>query len=137
MRVYTLCTCDSRGTKLKRKSNLKAHDLDFAEAQLVFGGLTASYEDDRFRYNEQRFVTLGLLRGVPVSIVHTESQDVIRIISFRRATHHETAFFFETIADQLPPVESKASEAHGRASGARSKTRRSGHRKKRPKARPS
>ena len=122
----------------KRKSNLKAHDLDFAEAELVFGGLTASYEDDRFRYNEQRFVTLGLLRGVPVSIVHTESRDVIRIISFRRATHHETAFFFETIADQLPPTdESEASETHGRASGTRPKTRRSGHRKKRPKARPS
>ena len=122
----------------KRKSNLKVHGLDFADAELVFGGLTASYEDDRFRYSEQRFVTLGLLRGVPVSIVHTESQDVIRIISLRRATHHETAFFFETIADQLPPtVESKAGEAHGRAPGARSKTRRSGHRKKRPKARPS
>jgi uncharacterized DUF497 family protein len=122
----------------KRKSNLKAHDLDFADAKLVFGGLTASYEDDRFRYNEQRFVTLGLLRGVPVSIVHTESQDVIRLISFRRATHHETAFFFETIADQLPPtVEPEAGEAYSRASRTRPKTRRSGHRKKRPKARPS
>jgi uncharacterized DUF497 family protein len=122
----------------KRKSNLKAHNLDFAEAKIVFGGLIASYEDDRFRYNEQRFVTLGLLRGVPVSIVHTESQDVIRIISFRRATLHETAFFFETIADQLPPAaQPEAGEAHGRASGTRSKTRRSGHRKKRPKTRPS
>ena len=122
----------------KRKSNLKAHGLDFAEAALVFGGLTASYEDDRFRYSEQRFVTLGLLRGVPVSIVHTESPDVIRIISFRRATHHETAFFFETIADQLPPtVESKAGKTHGRASRTRPEPRRSGHRKKRPKARPS
>jgi uncharacterized protein len=122
----------------KRKSNLKAHDLDFAEAELVFGGLTASYEDDRFRYNEQRFVTLGLLRGVPVSIVHTESKDVIRIISFRRATHHETAFFFETIADQLPPaVQSEIGETHGRAPGTRPKTRRASHRKKRPKARPS
>jgi uncharacterized protein len=123
----------------KRKSNLRTHGLDFADAELVFSGLTASYEDDRFRYNEQRFVTLGLLRGVPVSIVHTESQDVIRVISFRRATHHETAFFFETIADHLPPrpIEPKNGEGHGRAPGTRSKTRRSGHRKKRAKARPS
>ena len=44
----------------KRKSNLKTHGLDFADAELVFGGLTASYEDDRFHYDEQRFVTLGL-----------------------------------------------------------------------------
>src|SRR5262245_29431695 len=88
----------------KRQSNLKTHRLDFADAELVFGGLTASYEDDWFRYDEQRFITLGLLRGVPVSIVHTESRDVIRVISFRRATHHETALFFETIADHLPPA---------------------------------
>src|SRR5688572_3680128 len=123
----------------KRKSNRKAHHLDFAEAELVFGGITASYEDDRFRYNEQRFVTLGLLRGVPVSIVHTESKDVIRVISFRRATHHETAFFFETIADQLAPasIQSQTGEGHGRAPGPRPKARRSGHRKKRPKTRPS
>src|SRR5688572_6746018 len=123
----------------KRKSNLKAHHLDFAEAELVFGGLTTLYEDDRFRYKEQRFVTLGLLRGVPVSIVHTESSDVIRIISFRRATHHETAFFFETIADHLAPQadEPKAGEGYSRTPRARSEARRSGHRKKRPKTRPS
>ncbi len=41
----------------KRKSNLKAHGLDFADAELVFDGLTALYEDDRFRYKEQRFVS--------------------------------------------------------------------------------
>ena len=122
----------------KRKSNLKTHGLDFAEAELVFGALTASYEDDRFRYTEQRFVTLGLLRGTPVSIVHTESQDVIRIISFRRATNHETAFFFETIADHLStPYSSEADKGLGRASGTRPKTRGSRHRKKRPKTRPS
>jgi len=41
----------------------------------------------RFSYDEQRFVTLGLLDGVPVSIVHTESDEEIRVISFRRATN--------------------------------------------------
>jgi hypothetical protein len=113
----------------KRKSNLKTHGLDFADAELVFGGLTTSYEDDRFR----------LLRGAPVSIVHTESPEVIRSISFRRATHHETAFFFETIADYVSPTadKPKASKGHGGTSGTRSKTRRSGHRKKRSKTRPS
>ena len=123
----------------KRKSNLKTHGLDFADAELVFSSLTVSYEDDLFRYQEQRFVTLGLLRGAPVSIVHTESQELIRVISFRRATHHETAFFFETIAERLPPtpLEPKRGKSHGRAPGTRPETRRPGHRKKRPKARPS
>ncbi|MGH8692182.1 MAG: BrnT family toxin, partial [Burkholderiales bacterium] len=54
-------------------------------------------EDDRFRYDEQRFVTLGLLEGIPVSIVHTEARDRIHVISFRKATKRETAILFETL----------------------------------------
>jgi uncharacterized protein len=56
----------------KRLLNLKQHGIDFVDAPAVFGGETFTFEDDRFSYNEQRFVTLGLLAGVPVSIVHTE-----------------------------------------------------------------
>jgi uncharacterized DUF497 family protein len=125
----------------KRQSNLKEHGIDFADAEAVFAGLTATYEDDRFIYAEQRFVTLGLLHGAPVSIVHTESPDVIRVISFRAATPHETEFLFQSIASQLPqaPEQAKAygGEAHRRAPRAGSKPRRSRHRKKGTKARPS
>ena len=65
----------------------------------MFEGLTFTIEDDRFSYGEQRFVTLGLLAGFPVSIVHTESDHEIRIISFRKATNRETSIFFSKIQD--------------------------------------
>ena len=81
----------------KRASNLRVHGLDFADASKVFGGPTVTYEDDRFRYDEQRLVTLGLLNAVAVSIVHTESKDRIHVISFRRATRHEEAFLLKSI----------------------------------------
>jgi uncharacterized DUF497 family protein len=61
----------------KRKRNLKDHGLDFVD--------------------EQRFVTLGLFRGIPVSIVHTETKDRIHVISFRKATKRETAILFQDI----------------------------------------
>ena len=83
----------------KRAINLKEHGLDFIDAPRVFEGLTFSYEDDRFAYGEQRFITLGLLAGVPVSIVHTESDDEIRIISFRKATGREARRFFNEVQD--------------------------------------
>ena len=67
------------------------------DAKRVFEGLTFTYEDDRFRYDEQRFVTLGLFKGIPVSIVHTESEDRIHVISFRKATKRETAILFENL----------------------------------------
>ncbi len=81
----------------KRAVNLKEHGLDFVDAPRVFERLTFTYEDDRFAYGEQRFITLGLLAGVPVSIVHTETDDEIRIISFRKATDREARRFFSEV----------------------------------------
>jgi uncharacterized DUF497 family protein len=79
--------------------NLREHGLDFVDAPRVFEGLTFTYEDDRFAYEEQRFITLGLLAGVPVSIAHTESEDEIRIISLRKATAREAKLFFSQVQD--------------------------------------
>ena len=81
----------------KRAINLREHGLDFLDAARVFEGLTFTYEDDRFAYGEQRFITLGLLAGVPVSVAHTESDDEIRIISFRKATGREEKRFFNEV----------------------------------------
>jgi uncharacterized DUF497 family protein len=81
----------------KRRANLKIHKLDFGDVPDVFDGPTVTYEDDRFRYGEQRFVTLGLLKGIAVSIVHTETPERIRIISFRKATRNEQAYLFKSL----------------------------------------
>jgi len=81
----------------KRKLNLQRHGLDFVDAPKVFEGVTFTYEDDRFDYTERRFVTLGVLEGVVVSVVHTETPRQIRIISFRKATKHEQAIFFKNL----------------------------------------
>jgi uncharacterized DUF497 family protein len=86
-------------SEAKRVANLKAHGLDFIDAPRVFDGVTFTFEDDRFSYGEQRFVTLGLLASVPVSVVHTESDHEIRIISFRKATNRETQIYFSQVQD--------------------------------------
>jgi uncharacterized protein len=78
----------------KRSLNLKEHGIDFIDARYVFEAATYTYEDDRFSYGEQRFITLGLLAGIPVSIAHTENDHEIRIISFRKATHREAEIYF-------------------------------------------
>jgi len=83
----------------KREANLEAHGFDFVDAERVFEGPTFTYEDDRFEYEEQRFVTLGFLNGVAVSIVHTETEDEIRVISFRKATTKEEIILFKSLED--------------------------------------
>jgi len=81
----------------KRQQNLRDHGLDFVDAARVFRGPTYTFEDDRYQYEERRLVTLGLLNGIPVSVVHTETDDRIRVISFRKATKREQEIFFENI----------------------------------------
>ena len=81
----------------KRAANTKVHGLDFLDAESVFKGMTFTFEDDRFAYGEQRFITLGMLTGVLVSIVHTENEHEIRIISFRKATKRESHIYFDEI----------------------------------------
>jgi uncharacterized DUF497 family protein len=122
----------------KRKANLKSHGLDFVDAPRVFAGPTFTFEDDRFAYQEQRFVSLGLLEGTPVALVHTESPVAIRLISFRRATTHETSILLEKIIDQLPTPPLDDGQGHTadrRTPGSRRKAHRSRHRAKRPKGR--
>jgi uncharacterized DUF497 family protein len=84
-------------SEAKRAANIKAHGLDFVDVPRVFEGATYTFEDDRFSYGEQRFITLGLLVGIPVSIVHTENGHEIRVISFRKATKREAQLYFDAI----------------------------------------
>lgn len=81
----------------KRSTNLRHHGFDFVDAPSVFDGLTFTFEDDRFDYGEQRFVTLGMLHGMVVSIIHTETFQRIHLISFRKATRHEQIIYYQNI----------------------------------------
>ena len=81
----------------KRLSNIKNHGFDFMDVPGVFAGLTLTVEDDRFDYGEQRWISLDYLRGTPVSIVHTENEIRIRVISFRKATRREEKLLYDGI----------------------------------------
>jgi len=83
----------------KRRANLRKHGLDFRDAAAAFNGVTVTYEDDQHADADRRFITLGILRDTPVSIVHTETTYEIRIISFRKANRREAALLFGHVQD--------------------------------------
>lgn len=83
----------------KRKSNIAKHGLDFADAKYVFERATFTFEDDRFDYGEQRFITIGMVKSIVVVIAHTEQNDVIRIISMRKASKHEQKIYSQGFAN--------------------------------------
>jgi uncharacterized DUF497 family protein len=81
----------------KRKLNLAKHGIDFDDAAAIFDGPLVTVEDRREDYGERRYVALGFLADVIVSLTYTVRGDRIRIISIRKALKHETRFFFSQI----------------------------------------
>lgn len=85
----------------KRASNLVKHGLDLKDAKaVILSGLTVTFEDRRFDYGEERFVTLGPSTSTGatlVVIVTAETEDHIRIISMRKANKHEQNIYRENL----------------------------------------
>lgn len=81
----------------KREITRQRRGLDFADAEQVFAGPTITFEDDRVGYGETRWVTLGVLRGKVLVIVHTESEEEIHVISMREADKDEQLLFFRNL----------------------------------------
>ena len=74
----------------KAAINLIRHNITFEMAALVFldeSRLIA--HDNRFDYGEERMITMGHIDNRLHVIVYTEREDVIRIISARKANKRE------------------------------------------------
>lgn len=83
----------------KRQANLKKHGIDFADIWRVFENETYTKIDDRFVYSEIRYLTLGLQSGEVIAVSHTETDEVVRIISARKAEKYEQEEYFKEIRD--------------------------------------
>ena len=77
----------------KAASNLKKHGVSFPEAATAFEDKLGAYYPDAL--HDDRFVLIGYSRKHRLLYaVHAEvKQEVIRIISARRATSHEKAHY--------------------------------------------
>ena len=80
-------TCDPA----KHKTTLAERGLDFADAALVFAGVTVEIEDTRKNYGENRFICCGLLEGRMVVVGTTPCGADRHIFSMREAAEREKA----------------------------------------------
>jgi uncharacterized protein len=80
-------------------SNLRNHGIDFAEVSPLFDGEVLTIEDRRFDYGEVRYLTFGLFQGRVLVVVHTETDDCIRIISARKANRNEQKLYFQSLGN--------------------------------------
>jgi uncharacterized DUF497 family protein len=84
--------------KKKGILNYKKHRIHFSEASTVFYDENAKeYLDPDHSENEERYLMLGMSRNLRVLVVsycYRESEDIIRIISSRKANTNETKDYF-------------------------------------------
>lgn len=81
----------------KAAANLKKHQVSFEEAKSVFyDEFAVQFFDEDHSSDEERFLMLGMSSGAKLLVVcHCEREhgEVIRIISARKATKRESAFY--------------------------------------------
>ncbi|MEK7442989.1 MAG: BrnT family toxin [Chloroflexota bacterium] len=86
----------------KNKININKHELDFADAWEIFLGPVLIGLDDREDYGEDRWIGIGMLKTRTVVVLYTErGENVIRIISLRKATTDEQKRYEEYLKDEL------------------------------------
>lgn len=74
----------------KNLNNIRKHDIDFVDVPKMFDSPMLVELDDRFDYDEDRWFGIGFLGNGIAVVVWTERQnDLIRIISARRANRYE------------------------------------------------
>ena len=80
----------------KNQQNRKKHGISCEEAQEIFFGIVFTSIDERFDYDEIREISIGAIQGVViVTVIHTERNGKIRLISARKATPKERRQYYE------------------------------------------
>jgi uncharacterized DUF497 family protein len=73
----------------KRDTALAERGLDFADAKVVFEGITLEVEDTRRDYGETRMICYGYLAGRMVVVGYTPRGAARHVFSMRKANERE------------------------------------------------
>lgn len=83
----------------KNRKNIRKHGISFEEAGTVFAdGHARLIQDPDHSAEEDRFVLLGMSQKLRVLVVchcYRKSEELIRIISARKANRKEEKFYME------------------------------------------
>lgn len=81
----------------KRRQNIAKHGIDFLDVPEIFEGAVVTIEDDRVDYQETRWISVGVLRGRIIVVVYTQDEEMIKLISARKATKYEERNYWKQV----------------------------------------
>lgn len=82
----------------KEKKNITKHGISFSVAAKVFGDpFRIELFDKSHSNNEDRYITIGRIDSelIVLTVVYTERDDTIRLISARRADGKERRLYYD------------------------------------------
>jgi len=81
----------------KEQINIKKHGMDFETASHVFDEHYIDIYDEKHSDFEDRYLAIGIINKITciVTVVYTEREDRIRIISARKATKEEREMYYD------------------------------------------
>jgi uncharacterized DUF497 family protein len=85
----------------KEAANLQKHEVSFTQAAAAFmDPFAVDWVDEREDYDEERVILLGMTDGSVLTVVYTDRDTRIRIISARRASKYEQQIYYR---ENAPP----------------------------------
>jgi uncharacterized DUF497 family protein len=79
----------------KRDANLKKHPIDFEGAKKIWDRRVIELQSHRSQFTEDRFLAIGLYKGLEITVIFTKRENKIRIISARRSRADERSLYWK------------------------------------------
>jgi uncharacterized protein len=83
----------------KRQSNIEKHGIDFFDVPPLFDRLHFTRDVERGDYGECRHMTVGIIQSLVIVVVWARRGTCRRLISARRASEKERAWFQQADRD--------------------------------------
>ncbi len=81
----------------KRIANVRLHGVDFELAARIFEGPVLERHDDRLDYGENRWIAIGMVNAIELTVYYTDRAAARRIISARKANSDERDAFYRAV----------------------------------------
>ena len=100
--VYTITDMRFEWDDNKNAENIRKHRIDFYDVIEIFNRPIILEHDDRVNYDEKRYIGTGFMKNMIAIVIFIEKDDdVIRIISARKANKYESKIFEKEIKNRL------------------------------------
>ena len=73
----------------KREINLQRHGIDFIDAKEIWAGPVLEAASPQKQHGEDRFLAIGKVQGICITVVFTWRGNIRRLISARKARRYE------------------------------------------------